>query len=109
MAQDEEMAETTRTLILEALKNVYDPELGVNIVDLGLIYGIDPEPDSKVLITMTLTTPGCPMHESIGMGVSAALDTVPGVNGGEIRIVWNPPWDPSMMTEDGKRELGWGW
>lgn len=106
MALDGGERDDTRARILEALKNVYDPELGVNVVDLGLVYGIELQPEGRVLITMTLTTPGCPMHESIGMGVSAALDTVPGVTGGEIRIVWTPPWEPAMMTEEGRRQLG---
>lgn len=95
-----------RDRVLEALCNVYDPELGVNVVDLGLIYGIEFHEGGNVLITMTLTTPGCPMHETIGENVGAALATVPGVTGGEIRIVWTPPWDPSMMTQAGREELG---
>ena len=93
--------------IMDALHNVYDPEIGVNIVDLGLVYGADIREDGYVTLTMTLTTPGCPMHESIGQGVSAALSTIDGVTGGEIKIVWEPAWDPSMMTQDGKEALGW--
>ena len=91
---------------MAALHNVYDPELGVNIVDLGLVYGIDVRDDGYVLVTMTLTTPGCPMHASIGEGVGAALGTVPGITGGDIHIVFDPPWEPSMMTPEGRRELG---
>lgn len=105
MAEDIEQ-ESVQATIYNALRNVYDPELGVNVVDLGLIYGIDISDEGQVLVTMTMTTPGCPMHDAIGEGVSAALDTVPGVTGGEIRIVWTPPWDPSMMTPEGRRELG---
>ncbi|HEX8733331.1 MAG TPA: iron-sulfur cluster assembly protein [Ktedonobacterales bacterium] len=93
--------------IFEALKNVYDPELGVNIVDLGLVYGVDIREDGYCTLTMTLTTPGCPMHESIGEGVGAALSTVEGVTGGEIKIVWEPRWEPSMMTDAGRSELGY--
>lgn len=93
--------------IYEALHNVYDPELGVNIVDLGLVYGVDIRDDGFVTLRMTLTTPGCPMHESIGEGVGAALGTVDGVTGGEIKIVWEPRWDPSMLTEAGRAELGY--
>lgn len=93
--------------IYEALHNVYDPELGVNIVDLGLVYGVDLRDDGFVTLRMTLTTPGCPMHESIGEGVGAALGTVDGVTGGEIKIVWEPRWDPSMLTEAGRAELGY--
>lgn len=93
--------------INEALRNVFDPELGINIVDLGLVYGIDFRDDGYVTLTMTLTTPGCPMHESIGQGVGAALSTVTGVTGGEIKIVWEPRWDPTMMTEAGRAALGY--
>jgi metal-sulfur cluster biosynthetic enzyme len=98
--------DTTRLLIYEALHNVYDPELGVNVVDLGLVYDVDVNEEGHVTITMTLTTPGCPMHESIGEGVGVALQGVPGVTSGEIRLVWDPPWDPSRMTEEGRRMLG---
>ena len=99
--------ETLTTQIYDALHNVYDPELGVNIVDLGLVYGVDIRDDGFVTLTMTLTTPGCPMHESIGEGVGAALSTIAGITGGEIKIVWEPRWDPSMLTEAGRAELGY--
>ena len=99
--------ETLTAQIYEALHNVYDPELGVNIVDLGLVYGVDIREDGFVTLTMTLTTPGCPMHESIGEGVGAALSTIEGITGGEIKIVWEPRWDPSMLTEAGRAELGY--
>lgn len=98
--------ETTRSLIYEALRNVYDPELGVNVIDLGLVYDVNVNEDGHVTIDMTLTTPGCPMHESIGEGVGVALQNIPGITSGEIRLVWDPPWDPSRMTEDGRRMLG---
>lgn len=93
--------------IYDALHNVYDPELGVNIVDLGLVYGVDISDEGFVTLTMTLTTPGCPMHESIGEGVGAALSTVAGITGGQIKIVWEPRWEPSMMTDAGRAELGY--
>ena len=93
--------------IYVALHNVYDPELGVNLVDLGLVYGVDLRDDGYVTLTMTLTTPGCPMHESIGEGVGAALSTVDGVTGGEIKIVWEPRWEPAMMTDEGRAALGY--
>lgn len=98
--------ESTRSLIYEALHEVYDPELGVNVVDLGLVYGIDVNEDGFVTITMTLTTPGCPMHESLSEGVGVALADVPGVTGGEIQLVWEPAWEPSRMSEEGRRMLG---
>ncbi|MFL5666808.1 MAG: metal-sulfur cluster assembly factor [Ktedonobacteraceae bacterium] len=98
--------EKTCSLIYEALHDVYDPELGVNVVDLGLIYGIDVNEDGHATIKMTLTTPGCPMHESIGEGVGVVLQDIPGVTSGEIHLVWNPPWEPSRMTGEGRRMLG---
>ena len=93
--------------IYEALHQVYDPELGVNVVDLGLVYGVDLRPDGFITIRMTLTTPGCPRHESLGVGVGQAVSGIPGVTGGEIELVWDPPWVPSMMTDRGRAELGW--
>jgi metal-sulfur cluster biosynthetic enzyme len=98
--------ETIHSLILESLTDVYDPELGVNVVDLGLVYDVDVNEEGHVIITMTLTTPGCPMHESIGEGVGRVLQDIPGVTSGEIRLVWDPPWDPSRMTVEGRRMLG---
>jgi metal-sulfur cluster biosynthetic enzyme len=99
--------ETIRDSVLQALYNVYDPELGVNVVDLGLIYDIAVQDDRSIILTMTLTPPGCPMHASIGDWVSQALQTVPDITGGEIRIVWDPPWTPSRLTPAGRRELGY--
>ncbi len=98
--------ETTRSLIYEALHDVYDPELGVNVIDLGLVYDVALNEEGYVTVTMTLTTPGCPMHESLSEGVGAALAGIPGITGGEIRLVWEPRWDPSRMTEEGRRLLG---
>ncbi|MBE3561385.1 MAG: metal-sulfur cluster assembly factor [Ktedonobacteraceae bacterium] len=98
--------EETRKRIYEALHEVYDPELGVNIVDLGLVYNVDITAEGYVTLTMTLTTPGCPMHESIADGVGVALADIPGITGGEIRLVWSPRWQPSMMTPEGRRLLG---
>lgn len=94
-------------LAYETLRSVYDPELGVNVVDLGLIYGVVVRDDGTMLVTMTLTTPGCPLHGSLVQGVAATLDAVPGLPDGEIRLVFDPPWDPSRMTEAGRRQLGW--
>jgi metal-sulfur cluster biosynthetic enzyme len=98
--------EEAQQLILEALHNVYDPELGVNVIDLGLVYNVDVDEHGHVTIDMTLTTPGCPMHESLAEGVGAALQGIPGLIDGEIRLIWNPPWDPSRMTKEGRRLLG---
>jgi metal-sulfur cluster biosynthetic enzyme len=101
------IVETVRERILDALRDVYDPELGVNVVDLGLVYGVEVDEQGVATITMTLTTQGCPMHESLGAGVAAAVGTVPGVIGGQIHIVFDPPWDPSRMTDEGRRLLGY--
>ncbi len=98
--------ETIHSRVLESLRDVYDPELGVNVIDLGLVYNIDVNEEGHVIISMTLTTPGCPMHESIGEGVGRVLQDIPGVTSGEIRLVWDPPWDPSRMTTEGRRMLG---
>ncbi|MGH2494736.1 MAG: metal-sulfur cluster assembly factor [Ktedonobacteraceae bacterium] len=98
--------EETRKQVFEALREVYDPELGVNIVDLGLVYGVEVTPEGYVTLTMTLTTPGCPMHESIADGVGTVLQDVPGISDGEIKLVWTPRWEPTMMTDEGRRLLG---
>jgi metal-sulfur cluster biosynthetic enzyme len=86
----------TEAEVFDALRQVIDPELGQNIVDLGLIYSIHIV-GAKVLVTMTLTTPGCPMHESICWGVKCALLDLTGVADAEVELVWDPPWHPSMM------------
>ena len=84
------------TDILETLRQVIDPEMGCNIVDLGLVYSVTIT-GAKVTVTMTLTTPGCPMHESIRWGVQNALLNLEGVDEAEVELVWDPPWHPSMM------------
>jgi len=91
----------TQELVFDTLRQVIDPEIGCNIVDLGLIYSVGIN-GSKVSVTMTLTTPGCPMHESISQGARTALLGMEGVNDAEIDVVWDPPWHPSMMTEQGR-------
>lgn len=104
---DAEAIEGVVARVYKALHQVYDPELGVNVVDLGLIYGVDVRPDGFITIRMTLTTPGCPMHASLGEGVGQALSGIPDVTSGEVELVWDPPWEPSMMTDQGRAELGW--
>jgi metal-sulfur cluster biosynthetic enzyme len=81
----------------ETLRQVVDPELDCNIVDLGLVYGIAID-GAKVTVSMTLTTPGCPMHESIAWGVQSALLTLDGVEEVEVQLVWDPPWTPARMS-----------
>jgi metal-sulfur cluster biosynthetic enzyme len=91
--------------IFEALRQVIDPELGCNIVDLGLIYNVEIS-GAKVTVAMTLTTPGCPMHECITQGAQNALLNLEGVQQAEVQLVWDPPWHPSMMTEIGRTATG---
>ncbi len=92
-------------LILETLRQVIDPEIGCNIVDLGLIYGISID-QARVHIQMTLTTQGCPMHESIAWGVKTALLNLEGVEDVAVEVVWDPPWNPSMMSDYGRAHVG---
>ncbi len=93
--------------VLAALRGVIDPEIGLNIVDLGLIYDLGVRPGGGVTIEMTLTTPGCPLHAAINDAVHRALEPVPGVTGVELQLVWLPPWTPEMITPAGRRALGW--
>lgn len=94
--------------IREALKEVYDPELGLNIEDLGLIYGVEITDQGQVGITMTMTTPGCPVQGMIIASVKGTLLSLPGITEVDVEIVWNPPWSAANISEDGKRYLGWG-
>lgn len=91
--------------VLDALRQVIDPEIGCNLVDLGLIYDVAIL-GSKVKVTMTLTTPGCPMHESLCGGVQVALLNLEGVDDAEVELVWDPPWHPAMMTDAGRAQAG---
>jgi metal-sulfur cluster biosynthetic enzyme len=91
--------------VLDALRQVIDPEIGCNIVDLGLIYDVAIT-GTKVTVQMTLTTPGCPMGESIAQGAQSALLGIAGVEEAAVEIVWDPPWQPSMMTDIGRAAVG---
>lgn len=90
----------------DRLEFVYDPELAVNLVDLGLVYELTCR-DGDVRVRMTLTTPGCPMSDSMPEAVERALQTVPGVRSIDVELVWDPPWEPEMMTDRARQELGW--
>ena len=93
--------------VWEVLHEVIDPEVGINIVDLGLVYDVAVDGD-KVLVTMTLTTPGCPLHETIARAVNNALvNLLTGVKAVTLDLVWEPRWSPSMITEEGLAALGW--
>jgi len=91
--------------ILKALKKVKDLELGINIVDLGLIYKIV-EGNGKVTVAMTMTTPFCPYLPEMVKEAEKAVKSVPGVKEAAVSVVWNPPWKPQMMSGDAKAELG---
>ena len=95
----------TEEMVLAALREVIDPEIGCNIVDLGLVYDVAIADDS-VKVKMTLTTPGCPMSESMVWGVKQALLNLPPVMEAEAELVWSPPWNPGMMTDAGRAALG---
>ena len=97
-------APINETVVLETLQCVIDPEIGCNIVDLGLIYRVCIA-DSAVKVTMTLTTPGCPMHKSITAGVQNALLNLEGVTSAQVELVWDPPWHPSLMSEQARIAL----
>ena len=92
--------------VVDALKEIYDPEIPVNIYDLGLISGVDVTDNGHVAVTMTLTTPHCPVAESMPGEVELRVGSVPGVGVAEVNLVWDPPWDPQKMTDDAKLELG---
>jgi metal-sulfur cluster biosynthetic enzyme len=91
--------------IIEQLRTVLDPELGINVVDLGLIYDININ-EGNVFILMTLTTPGCPLHDSIVGGVKRALADIEGIKDVDVEITWNPPWTPERMSEQALQQLG---
>jgi FeS assembly SUF system protein len=92
--------------VIATLKEIYDPEIPVNIYDLGLIYGVDVTGDGHVVVTMTLTTPHCPVAESMPGEIEMQVGAVPGVGVAEVNLVWDPPWDPQKMSDDAKLELG---
>ena len=92
--------------VIAALKDIFDPEIPVNIYDLGLIYGVEVDPDGDVVVNMTLTTPHCPVAESMPGEVELRVGAVPGVRDAEVNLVWDPAWDPAKMTDEARLELG---
>lgn len=92
--------------VLNELKTVYDPELNINVVDLGLIYNVDVTRDADVTITMTLTTPGCPLHDSITSGVRYCVEEIEETRNVEVNLTWEPAWLPEKMSPEGLRLLG---
>ena len=91
--------------IIDALKTVFDPEIPVDIYELGLIYNCEVTPENDVLINMTLTSPHCPVAEELPINVSDAVKTVEGINDVKVEVVWDPPWDMSRMSDVARLEL----
>lgn len=104
------MPAVTENDVMSALKQCYDPEIPVNIVDLGLIYGVrfDPAADDQqnVVVDMTLTSPGCPAHVTIGEQVKARLEQLPGVRNASVNVVWEPAWSPERLSAEARKQLG---
>lgn len=92
--------------VIEALKSIYDPEIPVDIYELGLIYDVAVDADGDAIVTMTLTTPNCPVAESMPGEVEMRVLSVPGIRDAEVKLVWDPPWDPSKMSDEARLELG---
>ena len=99
-------SEKMKEAVIQALKGVHDPEIPVNIYDLGLIYGIDIQEQGEVAIQMTLTSPNCPVAESLPGDVERAVNQVEGVSECIVELVWEPPWSKDRMTEAALLELG---
>ena len=104
------MPAVTEDDVMSALKQVYDPEIPVNIVDLGLIYGVKfestPEDKQDVAIEMTLTAQGCPAHVTISENVKSRLEQLPGIRAASVNIVWSPAWTPERLSADARKQLG---
>jgi metal-sulfur cluster biosynthetic enzyme len=104
------MPATTQEDVLAALKDCYDPEIPVNIVDLGLIYGIKMDPaeneQQDVTVDMTLTSPGCPAHVTIGEQVKGRVGQIAGVRNVNVNVVWTPPWSPERLSPEARKQLG---
>jgi len=95
----------TRDEGMERLRYCYEPEIPLNVVDLGLIYGVEVE-DGDVNIDMTLTAQGCPSHVEIGRDIKRTVESMPGVNTCKVNVVWDPPWTPHRISLEGRQKLG---
>src|SRR5574338_439658 len=102
------MVTVTTQQILDSLKQCMDPEIPINVVDMGLIYGVEVDSDNKIDIKMTMTTRGCPLHDTIISDVKRYVNKVPGVNGVNVEIVWDPVWTPEKMSDEGKKLINYG-
>jgi FeS assembly SUF system protein len=101
----EQVAAPSQDAVLDAIATVYDPEIPVNIYELGLVYAVDIADDGAVKVEMTLTAPGCPSAQELPVQVRDAVLAVPGVTSAEVETVWDPPWDPSRMTDEARLSL----
>jgi FeS assembly SUF system protein len=99
-------AQATQSEVIEVLKTIRDPELPINIYDMGLIYAVDVGLDDVVKIRMTLTTPMCPVAETLPPEVEAKVKAIPGVRDAKVELVWDPPWTPERMSEAARLEAG---
>ena len=102
------MVTITTQQILDSLKQCMDPEIPINIVDMGLIYGVKVSDDNKVDVKMTMTTRGCPLHDTLVSDVKRYVNKVPGVREVNVEIVWEPAWTPEKMSEEGKKLINYG-
>ena len=100
------MSDTVKDNVIAAIQTVYDPEIPINIWEVGLIYEVNVDDDGKAHVLMTLTSPNCPVAESLPTEVRDAVAAVEGVTNSEVEITWDPPWDPEMLSEAAKLELG---
>ncbi len=98
--------ESLEESVVEVLRTVFDPEIPVNIYELGLVYHIDISPRRDVIVRMTLTSPGCPVAGSLPPEVEQKVLSLPGVTSARVELVWDPPWNPSMMSDAAKLQLG---
>jgi len=97
----------TKEQVIESLKNCYDPEIPiVNLVELGLIYDVEVNENNDVNIKMTLTAPGCPMHSLISQDAKSKTEKIEGIGKVNVEVVWDPPWNPNMMSDEAKQKLG---
>ena len=111
MAENENQTNSINALVIEAqvieaLRAIFDPEIPVNIYELGLVYDVKVEPSGAVAIRMTLTSPSCPAAQSLPGEVEGRVKEIPGVTGVALDVVWEPPWDPSRMSEAARLQLG---
>jgi FeS assembly SUF system protein len=103
--EGEQLGAPSQDAVLDAIATIYDPEIPVNIYELGLIYTVDIGDDGAVKVEMTLTAPGCPSAQELPVQVREAVLAVPGVTSADVETVWDPPWDPSRMTDEARLSL----